>query len=271
MALSPRQALHTVFVFGLIAASAAAATDDLPAALQSRADQLRGRHALPGLQVAVVGPDGEVVHVAAGLADSTSGAPMTTRHHLPAGSVGKTGLAAVVLDLVADGTLDLDAPVSRWLGHEDWFDRLPNAGPDLTLRRLMNHASGIPDHLETDGFLDHCRAMVRPGGDPDAVLPPREAVGFILDREPRFVVAECANYPARRVHSSALRTTAAQSISRSFGAFPSETTEPPSTSVTLPLRSRWAWRGLYHRTVNVPSASLRFSRQPRPFRSLNSA
>jgi len=166
----------------------------LESALQDRAEELRVQYGLPGLQVACALPDGEVVRVAVGLADSTSGVAMTTEHFLPAGSVGKTGLAAVVLSLVNDGTLDLDAPVSRWLGDEEWFARLPNAGPELTLRRLMNHASGLPDHLQTDGFLTHCREMVRPGGTPDDPLPPREALSFILDHEPLFAVGEQFRY-----------------------------------------------------------------------------
>ena len=101
----------------------------LESALQDRAEELRVQYGLPGLQVACALPDGEVVRVAVGLADSTSGVAMTTEHFLPAGSVGKTGLAAVVLSLVNDGTLDLDAPVSRWLGDEEWFARLPTPAP----------------------------------------------------------------------------------------------------------------------------------------------
>ncbi|MEZ4388072.1 MAG: serine hydrolase domain-containing protein [Candidatus Krumholzibacteriia bacterium] len=173
---------------------AACGSSDLDSRLERRAAELRQEYRMPGLQVACALPDGRVVRVAAGLADSTTGAAMTTAHLLPAGSVGKTGLAAVVLSLVQDGTLDLDAPVSRWLGDEPWFARLPNAGPALTLRRLMNHASGLPDHLETDAFVAFCREMVRPGGTPDAVLSPREAVSFILDQEPLFPVGEGFRY-----------------------------------------------------------------------------
>ena len=81
-----------------------------------------------------------------------------------AGSVGKMFVAGVVLDLVGRGDLDLDAPISDWLGDEPWFSHLPN-GPDLTLRLLMNHVSGVPDHLALDAYMDEARALTAPGGE----------------------------------------------------------------------------------------------------------
>jgi D-alanyl-D-alanine carboxypeptidase len=192
MPTSIRPILRTLAL--LIMLATAAAASDLEFAFRARVAELREAFGVPGVMAACVLPDGQRIEAAAGLADSTSGSHLATTHAMPAGSVGKTGLAAVVLSLVADGTLDLDAPVSRWLGDEDWFARLPNVGPELTLRRLMNHVSGIPDHLETDAFVAHCRAMVGPGGDPNLVLTPREAVSFILDREPLFAVGEQFRY-----------------------------------------------------------------------------
>lgn len=67
---------------------------------------------------------------------------MTTDARLLAGSVGKTRVAALAMQLVGAGSLGLDEPVSRWLGVEPWFDRLPNAR-DLTERMLMRHTNGL--------------------------------------------------------------------------------------------------------------------------------
>lgn len=51
-------------------------------------------------------------------------------------SAGKTFTAVVVLQLAAEGRLDLDAPVSRWI--ED----VPN-GEAITVRDLLAHTSGL--------------------------------------------------------------------------------------------------------------------------------
>jgi D-alanyl-D-alanine carboxypeptidase len=80
---------------------------------------------------------------------STSGvAELGTTRHVPvdgrfrAGSVTKTFVATVVLQLVDKGRLRLDDPVHKWL---------PGAVPDgrITVRHLLNHTSGLPDYRQT--------------------------------------------------------------------------------------------------------------------------
>lgn len=51
-------------------------------------------------------------------------------------SAGKTFTAVVVLQLAAEGKLDLDAPVSRWI------EGVPNGGA-ITVRDLLAHTSGL--------------------------------------------------------------------------------------------------------------------------------
>jgi D-alanyl-D-alanine carboxypeptidase len=60
-----------------------------------------------------------------------------------AGSITKTFVAVVALQLVAEGRLRLDDPVAAWL---------PGVVPDgqrITVRELLNHTSGIYDYLRT--------------------------------------------------------------------------------------------------------------------------
>ena len=45
-------------------------------------------------------------------------------------------VAAVALQLVGEGRLGLDDPISKYLGGEPWFARLPNAR-DITVRMVM--------------------------------------------------------------------------------------------------------------------------------------
>jgi D-alanyl-D-alanine carboxypeptidase len=135
---------------------------------------------VPGLTAAFVLPDGSRHRFAFGTADVESDTPMTPQARMPGGSTGKTIVAATAMSAVLDGKLSLDRPLEEILGHEDWYSHLPNA-PGLTMRRLLNHTSGLPDHMgfpETLGFLVEHRQ--REGVD--WFLPPRDAVALILDR-----------------------------------------------------------------------------------------
>ena len=73
-----------------------------------------------------------------GWADAGRKVPFTPDTATDGASLAKTFTAALVLTLREDGRLDLDAPVQRWL------PELPY--PDVTLRHLLSHASGIPVH-----------------------------------------------------------------------------------------------------------------------------
>jgi D-alanyl-D-alanine carboxypeptidase len=104
-----------------------------------------------------------------------------------AGSIGKTYVSAVTLQLVEEGTLNLDEKIEKWLGAEPWFNRLPNA-ETITLRMLMNHTSGIPEHVLHKDFVKTLKEQ------PDKVWKPEELVAFILDREPLFEAGQGWSY-----------------------------------------------------------------------------
>ncbi len=70
----------------------------------------------------------------------------TTLTRGPYFSAGKTITAALTLDLVHDGDVSLDAPVSTYLG-EDW-SRNTEDESDITLRKLLAMSSGTNDSLQ---------------------------------------------------------------------------------------------------------------------------
>jgi D-alanyl-D-alanine carboxypeptidase len=133
----------------------------------------------PGITAAAVFADGSIVEAAAGLADIEKRTSMSAAHRMLGGSTGKSIFAATALSLAARGEIDLDAPVEQALGNEAWFHRLPNAA-DLTLRRLLHHASGLPDHMGKPGLMDDLHAIVRRDG-PDGYLKPLDSVAMVLD------------------------------------------------------------------------------------------
>ncbi|GAA4465508.1 serine hydrolase domain-containing protein [Phytohabitans houttuyneae] len=143
----------------------------LPAAalplLQARLAALTRRYAVPGAQLAVH-RRGTTVAIEVGELEQRTGRPMSRDSAVPLGSITKTLTAALALILVADGDLDLDAPVGEYL------PELDGLGDEVTLRRLLSHTAGLasgPDSADVDGvpvrryLADHCRAA-------DLVLPP---------------------------------------------------------------------------------------------------
>jgi D-alanyl-D-alanine carboxypeptidase len=157
------------------------------AAVHTKLEALHARASFPGMTAGFVLPDGRSCATAVGLADPSKKTPMAAGDRMLAGSIGKTYVSAVTLRLVHDGKLDLDTKISRWLGNEAWFTRLPN-GPDITLRMLMNHSSGIPEHVLDPAFIKQLRAQ------PDRVWTPPELVAFILNRPRLFPAGEGWSY-----------------------------------------------------------------------------
>jgi D-alanyl-D-alanine carboxypeptidase len=148
--------------------------------VQETLDALRASHAFPGATVAWADADGLEAR-AAGWADPDRGVPMTPATRMLAASIGKSFTAAAALSLQAEGALDLDAPLGRWLGGRPWFERVPNHDT-LTLRHLLTHSGGLPDHVHLPAF-----AALFAATRGDAEPPKPEAlIALVLDAEPLF-------------------------------------------------------------------------------------
>lgn len=119
---------------------------------QSRLDDLAARHGVPGAQLGILrlGADGrdEQVAVATGVLHLETGTPVTPEAVFQIGSISKVWTASVVMQLVDEGKLDLDAPVVRVLPELKLRDASALAG--VTLRHLLTHTSGIDGDLFTD-------------------------------------------------------------------------------------------------------------------------
>ncbi|MBB5744472.1 serine hydrolase [Brevundimonas variabilis] len=80
---------------------------------------------------------------AIGIADRAAALAPDTGMSLRLGSVGKLYTAAVIHRLAARGTLDLDAPASRYLRPDD---AVGVSNREATLRQLLNHTGGVADY-----------------------------------------------------------------------------------------------------------------------------
>ncbi|WP_432148751.1 serine hydrolase domain-containing protein [Streptomyces sp. bgisy029] len=92
----------------------------------------------PGAMARYSGPDG-VEEETVGVRDRESGAAMDTRARFRIGSVSKTFSSVVLLQLVQEGRLKLDAPVNTHLEGLLPDDR-------ITVRHLLTHRSGLADY-----------------------------------------------------------------------------------------------------------------------------
>ncbi|WP_411279286.1 serine hydrolase domain-containing protein [Gemmatimonas sp.] len=130
------------------------------AAIDSLARVLMQREQVQGLALAVIDA-GTITHVAAYGRRSADGAPLTTSTVMYGASLTKTAVAYVVMQLVDEGRLSLDAPVRALLPkplpeYPDYAELAtdPRWG-DLTPRMVLNHTTGFANFrwLEPDKRL----------------------------------------------------------------------------------------------------------------------
>jgi len=178
----------------LISTAAAAeprALDDATVAeVQARLDKAISEHALPGATAAIVTDDGQRVSFSAGFADKEIDRAMSPETRMMSGSIGKMFAAAVAVSLVKDGILELDAPISKWLGETSEFSALPNYRK-ITVRMLLNHSSGLVDHVYLDSFWDAAKARIK---EPEFAFTPPEMIAFGYGSKPLFEPGEGFHY-----------------------------------------------------------------------------
>lgn len=151
--------------------------------LTAKFADLQSKAEFPGVSVGVALADGRSFGVAVGFADPDTKTLLKATDRLLAGSVGKTFVAAVVLQLVEEGKIGLDDKLSKWLGKEPWFARLPNAA-DLTIRSLLNHTAGVPEYFSQQSFMTAIKA------DSHRAWKPEEMMAHLLDVKPLFAVGK---------------------------------------------------------------------------------
>ncbi|MCW8934523.1 MAG: beta-lactamase family protein [Gammaproteobacteria bacterium] len=178
--------LVLAWFFSLLTASkpksTSAAASALSTAFQSALDDFQKQYNFPGATAAFVLQDGTVGVAATGVSDIETGTLMNTQSRMLSASIGKTFVGATTIALAHEGLLDLDTPVSQWLGDRQWFNRLPNHNA-ITLRQLLNHTSGLPDHVHLQSFAT---AVSHKWRDKDNPFPPEALIQFVLDLPPLF-------------------------------------------------------------------------------------
>ena len=136
--------LALLMVLGMAVSSAAAppkVDPELAVKLQSRLDQWRVNHHAPGVAAAVRLPDGSRwVGVSGKAIKGKDSRPVWPGTPFAAGSLTKTFMSALILQLRDEGLLRLGTPIAEWI---PWYPKADK----ITVKMLLNHRSGIFDYF----------------------------------------------------------------------------------------------------------------------------
>lgn len=103
---------------------------------------------IPGMSILIHDNDGFWIN-SAGFADLENNIPMQPCHISKLGSITKMMIGAVMWQLVQEGKLDIDAPISQYI--PDVAAKITN-GKDIKVAMLLNHTSGVYDIARDLGY-----------------------------------------------------------------------------------------------------------------------
>lgn len=126
---------------------------------QRRLEVLAARHNVVGASLGIMrmSDDGrdDLVEAAYGVLNKATDVPTTTDSLFQIGSITKVWTATVVMQLVDEGRIDLDAPLIEVLPELRVAD--PDVTKQVTMRHLLTHTSGLDGDVFTDtGRGDDC-------------------------------------------------------------------------------------------------------------------
>ncbi|HEX8869566.1 MAG TPA: serine hydrolase, partial [Lentzea sp.] len=121
---------------------------------QRRLSALAKKHGVPGAALGIL-RDGEIVQAHHGVLSVKTGVEVDDETVFQIGSISKVWTSTVVMQLVDEGLLDLDAPIADVLPELKLAD--PVVAQKVTMRHLLTHTSGIDGDVFTDtGRGDDC-------------------------------------------------------------------------------------------------------------------
>jgi D-alanyl-D-alanine carboxypeptidase len=135
---------------------------------------------VPGVIVRVKDVNQSARSHAAGVDELVTSTPLRPTARYRVGSITKTFVATIVLQLVGEGRLRLDGPVATWL------PGLISGGSQITVRQLLNHTSGLPDYVEDPELF---AGIVK-----NRVWKPRELVAMADKNRPLFAPGTAWKY-----------------------------------------------------------------------------
>ena len=153
--------------------------------LQRALDRVTVQGGAPGAE-AVVTDHGRVTETRSGTGDVTTGTPYPRDAKFRAGSITKTFVATVVLQLAAEGKVDLDAPIERYL--PGLITGNGNDGRKITVRNLLQHTSGLYSYTDDVLATGDLESLRHRGAEPG------ELVALAMNHPPLFAPGSSWSY-----------------------------------------------------------------------------
>lgn len=151
------------------------------AELSPKIKEFAKKYYLPGAVLGYWEPGKDPVLVAEGKSNLKSKAPMTPQDTFGIGSVTKSFVGTVALQLVDEGKLSLEDPISKYLPD------FPN-GENITIRQLLAMTSGIADYSADK------KVYKKLSENPSAVFKRQELVDAAARLKPYFEPGKGLHY-----------------------------------------------------------------------------
>ncbi len=168
---------------------------------------------LNALVAADLGPPGAVVTLrrgarttvfTSGVSDLATGRKPRATDHMRIASMAKAFSGAVVFRLVANGRLRLNSTIGNVL------PGLPRAWRRVSVRRMLNHTSGLPDYTRSDGFRQQFQTA------PRAYVSPEKLIDWVR-RDP-LVFRPGSRYEYSNTDNIVIGLMAQEVTGRSYGS-----------------------------------------------------
>ena len=160
-----------IIVLGILNNTAYAAdgtTTSIQKWVEANVPEMMREAKMPGFALAVIN-DGETIYAEGfGARDPKQNLPTTPDTLFGIGSITKSFVAIAILQLVEDGKLQLDDPVSKHIPLE-----LGLPGKPITIRHLLTHSPGFPN-------LGTSTVLISRGLGQDTGVPMSSAADFYL-------------------------------------------------------------------------------------------
>jgi D-alanyl-D-alanine carboxypeptidase len=129
---------------------------------------------VPGVAI-VIRDGGSTSRVAQGVGEVATNTPMRVADRVRIGSLAKSYVSVVLLQLAGENRLSLEDSIEKWVP-----GMVPN-GATVTIRQLLNHSSGIANYEEHPQYLAPYLA-----GDVAHVTTPAQLIAMGTSRGPLF-------------------------------------------------------------------------------------
>ena len=170
-----------------VATTTTLAVDDIEARINAVVDEFLATTLTPGVTVSILQPSSngeiEAINIARGVREARGSETVSTSDYFRWGSITKTMTSVVMLQLVEEGLVDLDASVSTYLG-SGWAAGYELDGVDygdaITIRQILQHTDGFAEFAFDLGF--YALASVRL----DTPFEPEEIIAWAVERGPQY-------------------------------------------------------------------------------------